>query len=142
VIINLYGGSLQDSWVGSGVEAMGIVTASSRGTLITPGTTADGSWVSLGTTTQEYRYIYVQHGGGNDADTTINAGVVSVELGAGSTLLPGLNLFMAQTEANESTSIMVNTGRWRVLPAGTALQARLRFSGTAESQHIAVYGVF
>jgi hypothetical protein len=142
VIINLYGGSIQDSWVGSGVEALGIVTASSRGTLLTPGTTADGAWVSLGTTTKEYRYIYVQHGGGNDADTTLNAGATSIELGTGSALLNGLDLFLAQTEATESSAVIVNTGRWRVIPSGTALQGRLRFSGTAENQHIAIYGVY
>jgi hypothetical protein len=142
VIINLYGGSQLDSWVGAGVEALGISTAASRGTLITPGTTADGAWVSLGTTVNELRYIYVQHGGGNDADTTLNAGAVSIELGAGSVLLPGLDLFLALTEGNETSGIIGTPGRWRVIPAGTAVQARLRFSGTAEIQHVAVYGCY
>jgi hypothetical protein len=141
VIINLYGGSQLDSWVGSGVEAIGVSTAASAGTAITPGTTADGTFTSLGTTTNELRYIWIQHGGPNAADTTQNAGATSIELGSGSTLIPGLDLFLASLETNESSNILC-FGRWRVIPAGTALQARLRFSGTAEAQYVAVYGCY
>jgi hypothetical protein len=142
VIINLHGGSQLDGWVGSGVEAIGVSAAASAGTGITPGTTSDGTFTSLGTTVNELRYIYVQHGGPNAADTTQNAGATSIELGAGSTLIPGLDLFLANLETNESSSMMNAMGRWRVIPAGTALQARLRFSGTAEVQYVAVYGCY
>ncbi len=141
VIMNLIGGSQLDSWVGAGVEAIGVSVAASAGTAITPGTTADGTFTALGTTVNELRYIYVMHGGPNAADTTQNAGATSIELGVGSTLLPGLQLFLANLETNESSGIP-GTGRWRVIPAGTALQARLRFSGTAEAQYVAVYGCY
>jgi hypothetical protein len=39
---------------GSVCASFGIVAASSRGTVVTPGTTAEGAWVSLGTAAREY----------------------------------------------------------------------------------------
>lgn len=56
---------------GSYVDAFGIVSASSRGTIITPGTTAEGAFVSLGTPTRDYWWWQVGIGV-NDATMTAN----------------------------------------------------------------------
>lgn len=39
--------------VGSFVESLGVAAATSQGTAVTPGTTSDGSWTSLGTTVRD-----------------------------------------------------------------------------------------
>lgn len=45
-------------WAGSYSETLGVTTGS-QGTVITPGTSAVGSWVSLGTTTRNLKYWQV-----------------------------------------------------------------------------------
>lgn len=54
---------------GSYVQSIGVVTASSRGTLITPGTTSDGSWVDLGALTLPAWYITAALGNNSMAVT-------------------------------------------------------------------------
>lgn len=50
-------------------EAIGAVTASSQGTSVTPGTTSDGTWTSLGSSTQNNLYF--------TAGVTINNGTIT-----------------------------------------------------------------
>lgn len=67
--------------VGSFVKDFGTVTGSSRGTLITPGTTAEGAWTQLGSNTVD-RLWFWSVGMGVDDATTGNL-VQHVDVGAG-----------------------------------------------------------
>lgn len=128
-------------WCGQGVETIGQLTATSRGTQITPGTTSDGTFTTLGTTVYTWKYVVCYQIG--SADTTVNVGVIATDLGTGSALIPGLENFHT---TNTSGEIMVPhqaDGRWVNVPAGTALQARCQSSTTdTEAKSVIAYGVY
>lgn len=68
-------------YIGSFVETFGAVEASSCGTSITPGTTSDGAWVSVGTVTTP---IYAWELGMGVNDDTMNVNTYHCEVGLGS----------------------------------------------------------
>lgn len=144
VMIQLFGQpSRPDAiWCGSSVEAVGIVSGSSRGTTVTPGTTSDGSWTSLGTTTQ--RCLFWQLGAGlNDAAM---AGDVSftcdLSTGDGTNQSPIITDVLMGTTALEQMALANSPEGWRDVPAGATIYGRMQGSGTAESNHsLAAYGV-
>lgn len=68
---------------GSYVESLGIVTASSRGTLLTPGVGSEGTAVSLGTLDANHPCWYWEFGWGT-ADTTMTNAWYLIDLLAGS----------------------------------------------------------
>lgn len=66
---------------GSYVTALGAVTATSRGTTVTPGTSAaEGAYVSLGTPTLPHWWWQCGYG---IQDTTMNNGMIMADIGAG-----------------------------------------------------------
>jgi hypothetical protein len=65
---------------GTYVHAFGIVAASSRGTIVTPGTTAEGAWTSLGTTAHDHWWWQMGMG---IADTTFGTVTYFMDLAAG-----------------------------------------------------------
>lgn len=67
---------------GQYVDAIGMVQSQSRGTLVTPGTTAEGAWTSLGTETRPHWWW--QFGAGQNDSTMIVMGY-HVDLGIGAT---------------------------------------------------------
>jgi hypothetical protein len=105
-------------WVGSGVETLGEVTASSRGTSITPATTGSG-WTSIGTSGRRYRYIALGVQGNND--TTLLDGWLHWYVGTGSAILQHVGAMLTRTDATEAHE-QNETGRWCDIPSGTALQ--------------------
>jgi hypothetical protein len=135
-------GGKPSGWVGTGVETLGLNTASSQGTSVTPGTTSEGSFTSIGTSGKHYGYVFpmVQ---GTLADTGVSNNVIALDIGSGGTVFPDLeDLFHHMTGSTESGGNLTE-GAFCDIPSGTALQLRAQISGsTAEAVDCAIYGVF
>ena len=117
------GNSNGEHWVGSGVETLGEVTASSKGTAVTPGSSSEGSWASMGTTGRRYRYLNMRSMGNND--TSIVAGAIAWDIGSGSAVLQGMEGKMFSIDnASETQQMWEARGLWCDIPSGTALQLR------------------
>lgn len=141
VFVTLTGGGMPPHWVGRKVETLGAVTASSKGTNVTPGTTSEGSFTDIGTSGREYGFIQPMLGG-NVPDTTITAGAVSIDIGVGSAALSGLSDFVFSLNANERIT-NCNRGRFTRIASGTALQIRAQHSGAVTEQNdYCIYGVY
>lgn len=128
------------NWAGGKCEAVGADTATSRGTSVTPGTTSDGTWTTLGTTGFNWRWATVASIG--NADATLNVGTMSLELGVGSALLPTQSLYRMHDNGSEwQSDNLGGVGRHADIASGATLQARLRHSGTAEAHFVTAYGI-
>lgn len=128
---------------GSFVESLGIVSATSRGTTVTPGTTSDGTAVLLGTLDSDHSCWYWEYGYGCN-DTTMSNAALHADLQAGS----GGPFVLQNGLVNTTTSETVNKrASARVVPifdvaGGTEIYGRLQSSGTADSNvSMAAYGV-
>jgi len=125
---------------GSFVETLGV--SGNQGTAITPGTTAESSWVSIGTTTK--RCWWWQMGWQvPSTDTGHQTAAIHLDLAltnTGSGII--IRDLMVNTQAQESlTNRPLTQGvEWDV-PAGTTLYVRAQTSGTAEASQVAVYGL-
>jgi len=134
-----YGVSNGSHWVGSGVETLGETTASSRGTAVTPATSAP-SWVSIGTSGRRYGYVDISVQGNND--TTLLGHTTSWSIGTGSALLHTLGGFLTSSWTSEAHR-QLRTGRWCDIPSSTALQLRA-WAGQSPSglQYASIHGVY
>lgn len=65
---------------GTFVEAIGVTASSSSGTVMTPGTTAEGAWVSLGSPTRSVWWWQVGFG---QNDSTVGTAAIHLDLSAG-----------------------------------------------------------
>lgn len=126
--------------VGYRVRAFGANTGTSRGTAVTAGTTSEGSWTSLGTTSDNM--IWWQLGADLD-DTSVAAVTYAMDLSVGD----ASNKLMAIEEAyfaldtSERMSINLHHGP-RYSTSGDIVYARAQCSGTLESNlSMAAYGV-
>lgn len=143
IMIELFGG-LKNFWTGTGVEALGVTTANSRGATITPGTASEGSFADIGTSTKIYRYVHpmVQ---GNLADTAITGGgILGIDIGTGGNPISGLENFLYYTSASEHVGNMFgHFGRYATIASGTTLQLRGQASATeSDPKDTAIYGVY
>jgi len=138
-IIELIGGGAAPHWTGTKVESVGALTASSRGTQITPGTTSDGTFTNLATNVGEFGFVLPQVGGNTDVSEV--GGLYTCDIGANGVLLPGLEDFIFGANATEYWYPVNANGRFYYLPAGTDIEARLQASGTAEAKSVVLYGV-
>lgn len=129
-------------WSGAAVECLGAVTASSRGTAVTPGTTSEGAWATIGTSTRAYKAVLLALAG--NTDTTATATHMAGDIGTGSAVIAGLENFCWVLSATEWTNpVDDDTFRLVQIPSGTALQARLQGHTTdAEVKYAAIYGVY
>jgi hypothetical protein len=142
VQLKLQGGGEPPIWCGSRVECVGADTANSRGTSVTPGTTSEGTFTSIGTNTHEWRYILpmVQ---GNVADTTQVNGTKSLDIGIGGAVYKELEDFIFQFNNIEVSSPFNPFGQFTMIPASSSLQARLQDASTdAEAKDVCLYGVY
>lgn len=136
-----YGFTNGETWAGSGVETLGANTAASRGTAITPGGVSEGSWVSIGTSTQKYHYLLPALMGNND--TTLTAGANSWDVGTGSNVLQEMQDFYSFDSGSEVQSQWLPRGFWCDVASGTALQLRGQNSATPGGlQYATLYGVY
>lgn len=141
VSVKLYGAPSRPEaiWHGSAVEAVGVVTATSKGTDITAGTTSEGSWTSLGTTTG--RCAYWQLGGGINNSATSNFQYhLDIATGDGSNKIPILQDVSFVTTTSEMCSLFQGPG-WMDVPAGGTIYARAQCSSTGQTISVAAYGV-
>jgi hypothetical protein len=129
---------------GTAVEAIGITAASSSGTAITPGTTSEGAWTSLGTSTR--RAFFWQFGVGvNDSGMGGGSSHIgyTAELSTGNgtnnlIIIPDTILNMS---SGEELEVHPHLG-WRDVVSGATIYGRLQCNGTADTGiSMAAYGV-
>ena len=143
VIMNLYGGGfITGGWAGQGIECLGADTANSRGTLITPGSTSEGSWTSIGTSAYEYRYVLPMVA--RNSDTAAATRLLAVDIGTGSAVIDGQTDYLFQGNTSEVMSQQGSAlGRFARIPASTALQARAQSSSSGvDGTDVCIYGVY
>lgn len=133
------GNSNRAHWSGSGVETLGEDTASSRGTAVTPATSAP-TWATIGTTGRRYRHIVLGIQGNND--TTAVTVFTQWSIGTGSAVLQNLDDIVASLASAEYWT-WTNTGRECDIPSGTSLQLR-SWSSSAPSGAVyaTLHGVY
>jgi hypothetical protein len=127
---------------GSFVDAIGM-TAGNIGTAFTPGTTAEGAWTLLGTTSNRLWWwqVGVQV---PTTDTAWGAGIMHVDLAVGDAtnkdiIIQDTPITFSTAEA--VTNIPVTVGvEWDV-PSGSNIYVRGQFSGTLDTYHATAYGL-
>lgn len=136
-----YGAPTGPCWAGAAVEALGISAGSSAGVAVTSGTTSEGSWVTVGTTSFDWAGFAV--GMQNDTDTTNTSEVYSIDIGLGST--PDVILVEDIIAGSINTEEVGNWCYPNYLPfpiaAGTVVRIRAQGSGAAQANQFALYGV-
>lgn len=127
---------------GTGVETIGAVTASSRGTAVTSGTSSEGSWTSLGTTTREC-FLWQMGMGCNDSSMTVVWYHADLSYGNGTNQRIIIqDQFFWATSSEVLGNYLYPPGQVLV-PVGGTIYGRLQCSGTADSNlSLAAYGVY
>jgi len=128
-------------WKGTGVDALGVDTANSKGTTFTPGNTAYGSYTSIGsTTTRPYRWLDFGTQGPFTGSTWGALGYLAhLAFQSGGIIGP---VRTWSTNAQEASSYGLHLP-WPVeVPEASQLQVRGGCSGTAVAQDCAIYGVY
>lgn len=118
---------------GSVVEAIGVNTGTTAGVSITSGTASEGSWTSLGTTTN--RGIFVQSGWGC-TDNTAAAVIYHLDVAAdnnGTTPKIIQSDSLVRSTATELHSLFNCPLGWSEIKAGTTIYGRAQCSGTADA---------
>lgn len=142
VAITLYRASRPDAvYVGSFVETFGAVAGSSCGTSVTPGTTSEGAWVSVGTVTTPIRYWEVGMGV-NDDTTTVNTHHCDVGIGDSSNKKIAIADAPVFINAAESLGKAV-AGAYRSAATGDGVYVRNQVGPAASDASISMiaYGV-
>lgn len=119
--------------VGTKVQAIGITAASSRGTTVTSGTTAEGAWTSLGTLTDAAWWWQIGMGVN---DTTMSALSYHADLSVGNASEKTMVIENANitTTAAEQLNMGPNfVDCQKLTPSGSTVYGRLQCSGTADS---------
>jgi hypothetical protein len=126
---------------GGFVEAIGVSGVS--GTSVTGGTTTEGAWTSLGTTTE--RLWWWQLGLQIDvADTNWNVAALHVDLAVGNGSSYDViiaDALITATTAEALTNPPLSAGvEWSV-PAGSTMYARIQSSGALDPYQVSAYGL-
>jgi len=117
--------------VGSRVEAIGVTAASSNGTAITPGTTNEGAWTSIGSLTNSAWWF--QDGFGvNDTTMTSQCYLNDVAVGS-SGEVPLITDHLWFTNSVETNSAGIAIPCEREVPAGASIYGRSWCEGTPDS---------
>jgi hypothetical protein len=127
---------------GHGVEAIGVTTASSSGTAVTPGNATEGSWTSLGTTSKP---CFAWQQGFGIANGTMTALVYNGDISYGN----GTNQIMIDqdrvigTTGAEAVSAQLRPAQICNVPVGGAIYGRLSCSSAPDTGiSMAAYGVY
>lgn len=145
VWVELLGGPRNPGWwCGEQVIAYGITAASSIGTNVTQGgSSAEGSWTAIGTTSQDHKAVCLMVQGSN-TDTVMQSAGQNWDVGidTSSTSILGEN-FLTRTQTSETLGYY---GLWLPIysniPSGTALAVRGSSTvGTPDVIDVALYGV-
>lgn len=128
---------------GSFTETLGI--SGNIGTVIVPGTTSEGAWTLVGTTSLRcwWWQVGVQV---STADTAWTAGVMHVDVGVGDGTVAGTDVIIRDTPITTSTAealtnIPITAGVEWDCPAGSNIYVRAQFSGTLDTYTCAAYGL-
>lgn len=129
--------------VGTYVTAYGVVPSTSSGTPITPGTTSEGAWTSLGTMSKE-AWWWQLGVGFNASSMGIRTYMLDVGVGAAATPRIVVNnqfyTIPATTEQLASPGMMVNSGY--KIGSGNGVYGRMQASSTGGSgQSMAAYAL-
>lgn len=131
-------------WAGTKVTAYGIDSANSCGTAITSGTTSEGSWTSIASTSSDHRWFQMGMGVNNSSMTISNIYACDIAYGDASNkhIIIQDQYWCIPTSAETlATSIPLEGGE-RFVKSGTSLYYRMQCSGTADSGLSgAIYGV-
>lgn len=129
---------------GQYVESLGAVTASSRGTTVTPGTTSEGTAVSMGSLAADLPCWYWEFGYGINDSTMANA-AIHCDLLAGSAAGDViLQNGYVRTTSGEGINKLPSIHRFPFaeVAGGTEIFARAQCSGTPDSANsMMAYGV-
>ena len=128
-------------WAGSFVTTFGATLASSNGTIITPGTTAEGAWTQIGTAaTRPHRYV--EFGYGID-DPALAAARIDVDISVGSATSSRIVIPNAPVLTASSNNLAKpEAGRFCNIAIGDLLYARAQTSAALESNNsVAIYAV-
>jgi hypothetical protein len=143
VAVDLRGGPSRPELARAGgyVDAVGVVAASSRGTLVTPGTTADGAWTLIGTLARECFYL-AWGVGCDDATMSNNTLTVDLALGDASSKRVVVANGYAFTAANEAIGRHAQ-GVYALGAAGDGVYARAQVGPNAGDSNysVAAYAV-
>lgn len=126
---------------GSFVESIGV--SGNQGTAITPGTTSEGSWTSMGTTTKET--WWVQFGfqvSSSDTAWVANAINVDVAVGDGTNFdIIWQDAACPTTTSETQTTPPLTGGMECRLPAGSTLYMRAQTSSSLDSYFASMYAL-
>ena len=128
---------------GSFMEAIGVTlgAATAAGVTITPGTTAEGAWTTVGTTTKRLWWwqVILQH---TTADTAWSAQTYHIDLAVGNATTKDLILtdVVSSDDATENFNSLPH-GAYYDVPAGSTIYARVQASGALDTYTIAAYGM-
>lgn len=128
---------------GDKVVAYGITAASSRGTIVTPGTTSEGSYVSLGTTSLDHWWWQLGMGV-NDATTNplwLTGDLAFGTVGTKVSLIED-ECWLTDTVEGIAKTNNVPAEYLRQVPSGSELFARAQCSGTLDAEYsMAAWGL-
>lgn len=130
-------------WCGSGVETLGAVPATSKGTAITPGSSGTyGSWTTIGTSTARYGAYEIGLNGGVDATPTV--GCYYLQIGVNSLKLDGSQTVWRTLSTGAGGCWGKPGGPQKCdIPSGSVLQLRATFDTTAgEALNATIHGVY
>lgn len=132
------GANLQ--WVGAGVETLGALTATSRGTQVAQGGAGEGTFTAIGTSGRLYRYVQPMVCGNQDVGN--NTSTTALDIGVGGVAIAGLTDFVFSGNSSELFQ-NAQAGRFVEVASGTALQARLESGASStENWSTCIYGVY
>jgi hypothetical protein len=127
-------------YVGTYIDQFGVSLATAAGTTITPGTTSEGAYVSLGTLTRPI-YAWEFGMGVNDSTMTINNLDVDIAIGDGTNRKIAIPNALVGTSALESISKLPAL-EYCTGAVGDQVWARAQSATALDSNYsIAVYGV-
>lgn len=120
--------------LGTIFRSFGAVTASSRGTLVTPGTASEGAWTQLGSATVEPLWYWSFGYGVGDA--TMTGMVVHADIGCGDasnkrTIIEDFPIVQLGTEIIGRSA----AGAYMTVAAGDLIYGRLQASTTPDTDH-------
>jgi hypothetical protein len=142
-MMELLGGGEGHHWTGTRVEGVGLGAAGtdSGGTLVTPGTTSEGTFTTVGSATV-YDWGYVVPMNGGNTDTVQPTDVIAADLGVGGVALTGLDEWLFHCFTTEVNGpLRGQIGRYTYIPAGTTLQLRVQALNSTDAKDFAIYGV-
>ena len=128
---------------GSKVFAFGQLTATASGTLVTPGTTAEGAWTQLGTATT--MPLWWWQVGYSQIDTTMSANIMHLDLASGTAATKKIlmeNQVYQTTAAEQISNLPLTVNAYNNVATGDLIYGRMQCSGTADtSSGMIAYGL-